>query len=218
VLNGLITLYICYLLYGLYKETKRRFFQYWSSGFFFYGANILLRIFIPAIEMNAIGLLALLLNIAGFILIMAGVGELVNRGRMTLAIGLIVQFALMGVVIMLDSELLAWVIVLSPHVLIVLSLGYMYVRYKVSIEPIILGWLALLAVNYALSANLLSILYVDIISTLAKVVVFLGMSQPTFFLCGRLACFLAGGDAHRVLQGSYRWILPCHSGQCNKNR
>ena len=194
VLNGLITLYIFYLLYGLFNKTQRRFYQYWSSGFLFYGANILLRIFIPEIKMDAIGLLALLLNIAGFILMMTGIGELVNRGRVTLAVSLVVQFILMFFVIKLDSEKLGWVIVLSPHVIIILSLGFMYLRYKVKIGAIILGWSALFVANYALSASLLSIMYVDIISALAKVVVFIGMSHPTFsFLVDDLRAFMLGG-------------------------
>lgn len=194
IINGLITLAIFYSLNRLYNKTKRRFYMFWSLGFLFYGVNILLRIFVPVIEMNPLGLLAFLLNILGFVIMMTGIGELVDTARMTLIISVLIQITLTISVLRGDSEQLAWVMVLSPYLVIIFSLAYLYARYDVKIGTIILGWVAIFLGNVALSFNYLDIIYVDIISTIGKLIVYYGMTQPTFsFLADDLRKFILSG-------------------------
>ena len=194
VVNGLITLYIFYLLFKLYNETKRQFYRYWSLGFLFYGANIILRIFVPTIEMNPLGFLAFLLNLLGFIIMMTGIGELINKAKVTFAVSLIIQIALSAVVFSGGSESLAWTMVLVPYLVIIISLGYLYFTYQVKIITIVIGWFAIFLANMALSFNYLDILYVDVMSILGKIIVYNGMVQPNFsFLADDLRKFILSG-------------------------
>lgn len=194
VINGSITLYIAYLLYRLYKQNARLFYQNWSLGFMFYGINIVLRLFVPVIEMNPLGLLAFILNILGFVFMMTGIGELVNRGRTTLILSTIIQVSLIVYVISTNSEQLAWLMVLSPYVVIITSLGYLHYQYQIRIGTIVIGWLAIFLANIALSFNYLDIIYVDIISTVGKIIVYNGMIHPTFsFLVDDLRKFILSG-------------------------
>ncbi len=168
--------------------------MYWSLGFFFYGVNILLRIFVPVIEMNPLGLLAFLLNILGFVIMMTGIGELIDSARMTLIVSILIQVTLTISVVRGDSEQLAWIMVLSPYLVIIFSLAFLYARYGVKIGTIIIGWVAIFLANVALSFNYLDIIYVDIISTFGKIIVYYGMAQPTFsFLADDLRKFILSG-------------------------
>ena len=178
--NGFITLFIFYKLYILFKQTQRRFYLYWSTGFLFYGANIILRLFIPEIEINPIGVLAFLLNLLGFILMMSGIGELVNKAKITLMLTLTLQAILFLIMYRYDNESLAWVMLLVPHIVITSSLVYLYTRFKVDVLTIVVGWVPILMANIALSANLLDILYIDLISGVSKIIVYYGMSKPSF--------------------------------------
>ena len=179
-LNGFITLVIFYRLYGFYRENEGRFYLYWSLGFLLYGLNIVLRLFITHIEMNLIGFLAFLLNLLGFILIIAGLGDLVDKTRIILSSILVIQFFLVFIVYLFDVQSIAWTMLLVPHLLIIISLGYLNIRYGLNVNLLATGWMPILFANAALALNLVDILYVDIISGLAKIIVYYGMTKPSF--------------------------------------
>lgn len=194
VVNGAATLFISALLFKLFRLKARRFYQYWGLGFLFYGANILLRLFVASTELTAVGLLAFVLNILGFILIMTGIGELVNVARQTLLVTVAVQVLMILLGLLTDTSAVAWAALLVPHVLVILSLGVIFLRYDVDISLILVGWVPIFAVNLALALNLMDIAYVDLISAASKLVVYRGMSRPTFSgLADHLHEFMRGG-------------------------
>jgi hypothetical protein len=75
-LNGLITIGLFVLLYRIYSKTKKRFYLLWAIGFLFYCANIVSRIGLDPQFGMILTVLSLLL---GFMFILAGIGDLVNR-------------------------------------------------------------------------------------------------------------------------------------------
>jgi hypothetical protein len=196
VVNGAATILISVLLFKLYRRMDRRFYLYWSVGFLFYGVNIFLRLWVASMEVSALGLLAFVLNTVGFILIMTGIGELVGKARVTLLVTVVVQVSLTLLGLFAGSSAVAWLALLSPHVLIVLSLGVILFRYHVDISLILLGWVPIFAVNLALAYGALDIVYVDLVSAASKLVVYRGMSEPIFSeLADSLHEFLLGGMA-----------------------
>jgi hypothetical protein len=194
--NGAITLLIFILLLNYYRRTSRRVYLYWSAGFLFYGANIMVRLFAPSVEMNPLGFLAFLLNSLGFVLIITGIGELINKTKTVLLVTLIIQVTLILASVLTGSSALAWVILLTPHLLVILSLGYAYARFRVDVRLMALGWVPILLANAALASGLLNIAIVDLISGASKIVIYRGMARPTFSqIVESLRTFMLGGLA-----------------------
>jgi hypothetical protein len=219
VVNGVATLFISALLFKLYRRKDLRFYQYWSYGFFFYGANIFLRLFVASMEMTALGFLAFVLNTVGFILIMTGIGELVDMAKKTLLVTVAVQISLILLGLLVDSSTVAWVALLAPHVLVILSLGFIFLRYDIDISLILIGWIPIFAVNLALAFNLLDIAYVDLVSAVSKLVVYKGMSEPIFSeLADRLHKFFLGGIATDYEQEHVGGFYMVELGSISKAR
>ena len=194
--NGAITLFIFIFLLNYYRRTARRIYLYWSMGFLFYGANIIVRLFEASVGMTPLGFLAFLLNSLGFVLIITGIGELINRTRTVLIATLTVQAALILAAVTIKSSTIAWVILLTPHVLVVIALCYAYLRFNVDILLILLGWVPILLANLALASGALNVAYIDLFSGVSKIVVCRGMAKPTFSqLVENLRTFMLGGLA-----------------------
>ena len=84
--NGAVTIAIASLLLSIFGKTNRRFYFYWGIGYSLYGVNIIIRMLTPTeLGISFFGIIAFLLLMLGFAMMVAGIGELVNRTRAFLA-------------------------------------------------------------------------------------------------------------------------------------
>lgn len=197
IFNGLITLSFFPLLYNLYKRTNRRFYLYWSLGFLLYGINIMLRVVATEIVVSQLTLFIFFLTTMGFILIVTGIGELIKRTRYLLTMTLIlpvillIQYFLGG-----DWQYFIWFIVLSPYMFIVLSLAGIQRFYNYDVKMLLAGWTNIFILNMAFAFELMNSGFVDLLSAVAKVIIYWGMTQPSFaFIVDDLNRFMISGIA-----------------------
>ncbi len=196
-INGLITLSFFPLLYTLYRRTNRRFFLYWSLGFLLYGINIMLRVVATDIVVSYLTLIAFFLTTTGFILIVTGIGELIKRTRYLLTLTLVLPLILMVTYLLGgDWQYFIWFIVLSPYTFIVLSLIGIQAYYKYDIKLLLAGWVNICIINYAYAFELMNPGFVDLLSAVSKIVIYWGMTQPSFaFIVDDLNRFMISGIA-----------------------
>lgn len=196
VFNCVVTLAIATLLLRIYRRNYRRFYLYWGVGYVFYGVNIFLRLFTPTeFDVSTLGVIAFLLMMLGFAFIVAGVGELVNQTR-TLLVSTLSLLLIPSIQIILGREWvsLAFLVVLTPYLFMGLSLMVLNWKYGVDVQLQIAGWFNLFFVNLGFITKLVDPGFTDLMSTVAKVVIFMGMTQPRFsFLEDDLKQFLMGG-------------------------
>ncbi len=196
VFNCVVTLAIATLLLRIYRRNYRRFYLYWGVGYVFYGVNIFLRLFTPTeFDVSTLGVIAFLLMMLGFAFIVAGVGELVNQTR-TLLVSTLSLLLIPSIQIILGREWvsLAFLVVLTPYLFMGLSLMVLNWKYGVDVQLQIAGWFNLFFVNLGFITKLIDPGFTDLMSTVAKVVIFMGMTQPRFsFLEDDLKQFLMGG-------------------------
>jgi len=89
---------------------------------------------------------------------------------------------------------LAFLVVLTPYLFRGLSLMVLNWKYGVDAQLQIAGWFNLFFVNLGFITKLVDPGFTDLMSTVAKVVIFMGMTQPRFsFLEDDLKQFLMGG-------------------------
>ncbi len=210
VLNGVITLSFFPLLYTLFRRTNRRFFLYWGAGFLLYGINIMLRVIAPEIVVSNLTLFIFFLTTTGFILIVTGIGELVNRTRLLLTTTLILPVILLIQYVMGgDWQYFIWFIVLS---LILIMRVYNY-----DLKLLIAGWTNILILNMAFAFEMMNQGFVDLMSGVAKIVIFWGMTQPSFaFIVDDLNSFIIGGIAteyHEAVKGQFTLVNLGHQAR-----
>jgi len=209
--NGLITLVFFPLLYNLYRKTNRRFFLYWGLGFLLYGVNIMLRVIAPEIIVTRLTLFIFFLTTSGFIFIVTGIGELIRRTRLVLSATLIlpslllIQYVLGG-----DWQYFIWFIVLSPYVFIVVSLILIMRLYHYDLKMLIVGWSSVMILNMAFAFEMMNPGFVDLLSTVAKIMIYWGMTKPNFaFIVDDLNRFMLGGIAteyHELITGQFNLV------------
>nr|MBC8462959.1 hypothetical protein [Candidatus Bathyarchaeota archaeon] len=211
ITNGLITLVFFPLLFNLYRKTKRRFFLYWGLGFLLYGINIMLRVIAPDIIESSLTLFIFFLTTSGFILIVTGIGELIKRTRLVLSTTLILPVILLiHYVLGGDWQYFIWFIVLSPYVFIVISLILIMLVYHYDLKMLIVGWSSIMILNVAFAFEMMNPGFVDLLSTVGKVMIYWGMTQPNFpFIVDDLNSFMLGGIAteyHDLITGQFTLV------------
>jgi len=190
-LNGLITIGLFVLLYRIYSKTKKRFYLLWAIGFLFYGANIVSRIGLDPQFGMILTVLSLLL---GFMFILAGIGDLVNRTKVMILSTLILPVAMVIIHFAAGPEALGWGVSILPYLMISVSLLLIRLRYSSTLDMLIIGWVTLLLVNVAYALNLMNSTFVDVMAIFGKVVIYLGMTTSQFsFLVDDLKRFLISG-------------------------
>jgi len=211
IINGVITLTFFPLLFNLFKLTNRRFFLYWSLGFLFYGVNIMLRVFASEIVLSKITLFIFFLTIIGFVLIVTGIGELIGKTKYLLTMSLILPFLLVVQYLAGGNwQHLIWFIVLSPCCYIVLSLIGIMWFYKYDLKLLLSGWMVILIINMAYAFDMMNAGFIDLLSTVAKIMIYWGMTDPRFaFIVDDLDSFIIGGMAteyHLPEQGRFALV------------
>lgn len=194
--NGTVTMAIASLLLSIFRKTNRRFYLYWGVGYVLYGVNIFTRIVTPTeLDYSLVGLIAFLLLMSGFAMMVAGIGELVNRTRTFLASSLIILLVPL-IQFLLGREWIPLVTLLglAPYLFMVLSLIVIDYRFGVDVKLLIAGWVNLFFINLGFIAGIVDPGFTDLTSIAAKIIIYLGMTQPRFsFLAEDLRTFLMGG-------------------------
>lgn len=197
LINGLVTIFLAYPIYKIYGRTRKNFYLYWSLGYVLYGLNIVMRI--PLIASNrdvsVLGLASYSVFALGLGLIIAGIGDLVNRSRQLLLSTLILPVILYGLILTgeewIDFGLLA---AISPYIFITGALLYIRIKYRLDITLLLAGWANMLFLNIGYLYEIMNEGFVDLMTTFTKVVIYFGMTSPSFsFLYEELTNFLMGG-------------------------
>jgi len=194
--NGVVTIAIAALLLSIFRKTSRRFYLYWGVGYALYGVNISIRMLTPTeLGVSLLGIIAFLLLMLGFVMMVAGIGELVNRPRAFLLSSLTVPL-LPLIQFMLGREWIPMmmIVALAPYLFMVLSLAVINWRYSIDVKLQIAGWLNLFFVNLGFITGFVDPGFTDLTSIIAKTVIYMGMTQPRFsFFADDLRAFLIGG-------------------------
>jgi hypothetical protein len=192
-------------LYRIYNKTKKKFYLLWAFGFLFYGANIISRIGLDPRYGMTLTVLSLLF---GFVFILAGIGELINKTRVMVLSTLILPVAMVILHFAVGPESLGWGVSIFPYLMICVSLLLIRLSYSSTLDMLIIGWINLLLVNVAYALNLMDSTFVDIMAIFGKIVIYRGMTNPQF-------SFLVD-DLKRYLISGYPAIYP-NSGQGSFN-
>jgi hypothetical protein len=194
--NGAVTIAIASLLLSIFRKTNRRFYLYWGIGYVLYGVNIIIRMLTPTeLGISFLGMIAFLLLMLGFAMMVVGIGELVNRTRTFLASSLtILLIPLIQFMLGREWVPLVMTLALAPYLFMVLSLIVIDWKFGIDVKLQIAGWLNLFFVNLGFITGLVDPGFTDLTSIMAKIVIYLGMTQPRFsFFADDLRTFLIGG-------------------------
>lgn len=195
--NGLAPISFFPFLFQIYRRTRRSFYLLWGVGFLLYGISIIIRIGTPLttqVDPKPTHWLAFIFSMIGFILIITGIGELIDKSKIMLSSALCLPLIPVISYFVSGPNLLAWSITLSPFLLIGLSLIFIWRKYKASVDLFIVGWLFLLIINIAIPLNMINPVYVEILAIFGKIIIFIGMINPRFsFLVDDLKRFFILG-------------------------
>ena len=194
----LVTLFLAARLYRVYRSTSRRFYIYWTLGYTFYGLNILIRIIIPeSFEITVTSLIPFFLLMAGFLFMVIGVGELIDKTKILLIASLL----------LLLSPIAQWFVgqefipfslafALIPYIFMASSLLFISWRSDVDLKLLASGWWVMFLANLGFLTNRIEIGFVDLISTVGKIIIYWGMTHPSFsFVVDNFHSFMLGGIA-----------------------
>ena len=197
LINGVLTVIFLPILLKIYNNNKKRFYLLWGIGFFLYGVHILVRVFLPILNLEAstnIKLLSYFIQLTGFGLILVGIGDLVDRTRQVLLSFIAVPVILLGLYLTTQPYLLGRIISVAPYLYIALALVIVKLLYDVAIEMFIIGWFTLLLANLGSAFDLLTPTYLEVLAIGAKAVLLYGVLTSRFsYLVDDLKKFLISG-------------------------
>lgn len=195
--NAFATIALAILLFNIYNKGKKDFYLLWSLGYLFYGANILVRTWLPEGQLEPFVLMMI-----GFTLILVGIGRLINGVKKMLALSLCIPAAIAIIAATSGPATFGWLISITPYLLIGVGLIVVKYRHPVNLDLIITGWIVLLFINLALALHLMHPAYVEFMAIFAKVVIFYGMTTPNFsYLVDDLKRFLITGSPTNYSNG-----------------
>ena len=203
--NGLFTVLLSILLYNIYREKEKRFYLLWSLGYLFYGLNIFVRVFV-----SPPGLYPIIFLVAGFAMILIGIGSLVNRTRDMIAASILLPVVMVLLMLTPNPGMIVWLISIFPYFLTAVSLLLIKSRGIVDIDMLIIGWFILLMINLALAFELMTPAFVEIMAIFGKLVIYYGVVKPKFSLLAEdLKQFLISGEptSYSTEEAQGRFIL-----------
>jgi hypothetical protein len=130
----------------------------------------------------------------GFILIITGIGELINRTKLLLVASMAVPLSILILYFTTKPYLLGQIIALVPFVFIAVSLLVIRVYYSSSLDYLVIGWMIIALANIGYSFNYMTPLYVEVYAIIGKVILYYGSLYPRFsYLVEDLRRFLISG-------------------------
>lgn len=219
VINGLFAIGLSPFLFQIYRRIRRRFYLLWGVGFLLYGIGIITRVGTPLttrVEPILVHWLSFLFSMSGFINIITGIGDLIDKARSFLSLALFLPFIPILIYVVSGPNLIGWSMTLSPFLLIALSLIFIWRKYKASVDLFIVGWLLLLLINVAIPLNMINPGYIEILAIFGKMIIFIGMINPRFsFLEDDLKRYLISGipEVYPTEISEHLTLLHPKSGQ-----
>lgn len=196
LLNGLFTLSFFPLLYSIYRKTQRRFYLLWGAGFLLYGVNIIIRVSLLYFNISSLHaeIFAFMFSLSGFVLIMTGIGDLINRARTMLLASLSIPLIIVVLYYTTQPYLLGLLIASLPWIFTCVSLLIIRYRYSSSLDLFVVGWAILSFSNVGALFGVMELTYVEITAIFGKVVILIGVLYPRFtFLADDFRRFLIAG-------------------------
>jgi hypothetical protein len=198
--NGLFTVLLAVFLFHIYRKKGRNFYLLWSLGYLAYGLNIFFRIFVASP-----GLYPVVFIMSGFMLILTGIGSLINRTRMMLFVSALIPLALLPVMFLPNAAAYVWFISVFPYFLTALSLVILRLMGVAEIDLLIIGWWILLMTNIALAFGWMTPVFVEVMAIFGKTIIYYGMVKPKFSLLAEdLKRFLIAGEPTAYMDGEKR--------------
>ena len=182
IINAFTPFLFSYVLYETYKEKKRRFYQYWFFAFHAYGMSNIINAYMrlmgteTPIIVALIGVFAFL----AFTGLLMGVGELTNRVRFygLLSLGVPVITAILYLA---GKPVTAFsFFFMLPYIILTVVLIVISIKYKTSLNLLILGWLFIVVANVGVATGVLNIFSSPIIALIGKIFIFYWMTRPYF--------------------------------------
>ena len=196
LLNGLFTLSFFPILYSIYIKTQRRFYLLWGAGFLLYGANILIRVSLLYFNIDSLRaeIFAFMFTLSGFVLIITGIGDLINKARTMFLASLSIPLIIVALYFTTQTYLLGLLIASLPWIFICVSLLIIRFRYSSSLDLFVVGWAILSFSNVGALFGVMELTYVEITAIFGKVVILFGVLYPRFtFLADDFRRFLIAG-------------------------
>jgi len=214
--NGLVTIAFFPFLYRLYKQSKKKFYIYWAIGFLLYGICVTIRAEVdlsPGVDPSSMDWVAFLFMMTGFIFIIVGIGDLLDRTRTALLSTVLLVLVPYIAYNYANPSAIGWITLFSPFAIITFSLYFIWRKYADFLDLFVVGWLFLLLVNISIPLGMMNIIYVDFLAIVGKVIIFKGMIGPRFpFLADDMKRFLISGSTEKFpIRGLERCILVSNS-------
>jgi len=215
LLNGLLTIGFLPIMLRVYRKTSKRFYLLWGAGFALYGLHILVRAVLPVVAPDALEVVqvySFFIQLIGFGLILAGVGELVNRVRAVILSFISVPLFLLFLFFTTKPYFLGRMVSVTPYLYLVVALVVIRRYCNVAIEAFILGWATLLLANLGSALDLMSPLMLEIFAVEAKITLLYGAIYPRFsYLVDDMAQFLISGSVTQYVEGEQGMIIMVDS-------
>lgn len=211
LINGILTMGFLPLIWRSFKATGKKFYQFWAIGFFLYGVHITIRSLLPLLNfqnMYSIEISSYFIQLAGFGLILIGIGELVNRIRDALLSFLIIPIILVTLYATTQPYLIGRIVSEAPYLFIAVALIIIRLKYNVSLEMFIIGWLYLLIANLGSALNYVNPAYLEVLAITSKLILLYGILYPKFtLLADDLRNFLISGTASKYSENKMGQII-----------
>lgn len=196
LINGVFTLAFFPNLYLIYRKTNRTFYILWGTGFLFYGINVIIRTSMLAFNLESMNMevFSFMFMVVGLILIITGIGDLINRTRLLLLASLSVPLALIVLYFTTRPMFLGQMIAFMPYVFIAVSLLIIRIYFSATIDFLVIGWVMLALTNIGYGFGFISPLFVEVYVIFAKGILYYGSLYPRFsYLADDLRRFLISG-------------------------
>lgn len=215
-INGIITVAFFPFLYRLYRQSKKKFYILWAIGFLLYGINVIIRAEVDlssTLDPNSLDWVAFLFYMTGFIFIIVGIGDLLERIRVAMLSTVLLVLVPYIAYNVTNPATLGWITSLSPFAIITISLYFIWRKYADFLDMFVVGWLFLFLVNISIPLKMMNIIYVDFLAIVGKVIIFRGMIGPRFpFLADNMKRFLISGSPIKYPEeGTEHCILVSNS-------
>ena len=141
LVNGILTMGFLPLIWKSFKKTSKKFYEFWAIGFFLYGVHITVRAILPLLNITNIfpvEISSYIIQLAGFGLILIGIGELVNRTKDALLSFLTIPIILVAIYATTQPYLIGRIVSEAPYLFIAVALIIIRINYNVSLEMFII--------------------------------------------------------------------------------
>jgi len=182
IVNAFTPFLFSYVLYDTYKEKKRRFYLYWCFAFLAYGVSNIINASMRLIGTETPTTVALIGVFAflAFTGLFVGVGELTNRVRFYcyLSLGIPIITAILYIA---GKPITAFsMFFMLPYVILTVVLIILSLKYKTSLNLLILGWILIIVANVGVATGVLDIFSSPVLALIGKVFIFYWMTRPYF--------------------------------------